>query len=134
MEASKKNTWNNLRLAFEEEFKLPRDDDEIVTEIYNSRQGKNESVKAYTRRLKELDNKPVDGLNKRWFIEGLTSSLRKKMKIVLPSTFVDACTRAMDIESENKTSKARRHGSASESSEESEDESKTIQALRKDLR
>ena len=82
----------------------------------------------------KLDNKPVDGLKKRWFIEGLTPSLRKKMRIVPPLTFENACTRAMDIESESKTSKARRHGSASESSEESEEESKTIQALRKDLR
>ena len=52
------------------------------------------------------------------------------MKIVPPSTFTDACTRIMDIESESKTSKARRHGSSSES----EEDSKTIQALRKDLR
>ena len=56
------------------------------------------------------------------------------MKIVPPSTFGDSCTRAMDIESENKTSKRRRHGSSSESSEESEEESKMIQALRKDLK
>ena len=70
MEASK-NAWNNLHRAFEEKFKLLRDDDEIVTKIYNTRQGKNESVKAY-RRLKELigklDNKLADGLKKRWFI------------------------------------------------------------------
>ena len=82
LDAGKKNTWDNLRGAFEEEFKLLRDDDEIVIEIYNTRQDKKESVKAYTRRLKELisklDNKPMDGLKKRWFIEGLTPSLRKK--------------------------------------------------------
>ena len=138
MEAGKKNTWDNLHRAFEEEFILSRDDDEIVIEIYNTRQEKKESVKAYTIRLKELigklDNKSADGLKKRWFIEGLTPSLRKKMKIVPQSTFADACTRAMDIESKNKTSKARRHGSSRESSEESEEESKTIQVLRKDLR
>ena len=42
--------------------------------------------------------------------------------------------RAMDIESETKNLKRRRHGSSSESFEESEEESKTIQALRKDLK
>lgn len=55
------------------------------------------------------------------------------MKIVPPSSFADTCTCTVDIESENKTSKAKRHGSANESSEERGDESKTIQALRKDM-
>ena len=97
MEARKKNTWSNIRIVFEEEVRLLRDDDEIVSTIYNTRQEKGESVKAYSRRLKELigklDNKPVDELKKRWFIEGLTPSLRKKMKVVQPSTFVDVYSR-----------------------------------------
>ena len=37
LEARKKNTWNNLCIAFGGEFRLLRDDDEIVTEIYNTR-------------------------------------------------------------------------------------------------
>ena len=72
MEATKKNIWNNIRTTFEEEFRLLKDDDEIIMEIYNIRQGMSESVKAYSRRMKELigklDNKPADGLKKRWFI------------------------------------------------------------------
>ena len=57
LEAGKKNTWNNIRIAFEEEFRLQRDEDEIVTEIYNTRQGKSECVKAYSRRMRELIGK-----------------------------------------------------------------------------
>ena len=64
MEADKRNTWDNLLAAFEEEFRLLWDNDEIVTEIYCTRQGKNEYVRAYSRRLKELigklDNKPME--------------------------------------------------------------------------
>ena len=37
LEAGKKNTRNNIRTTFEEEFRLLRDDDEIVTKIYNTR-------------------------------------------------------------------------------------------------
>ncbi|XP_059070956.1 uncharacterized protein LOC131861746 [Cryptomeria japonica] len=82
-----------------------------------------------------MDNTPTDGLKKRWFIEGLQPSLRKKMKVVPPSTFMEAYNRAMDIESENKTSKGKKHTSDEDSSDqESEEESRTIQALRKDMR
>lgn len=51
-----------------------------------------------------LENQPIDRLKKRWFIEGLITSLRKKMKVVPPFLYVDAYNQAMDIESENKTS------------------------------
>jgi len=87
LDQASRNTWEKLKKAFEEEFKLLRDDNEIVPEIYNTRQGKHENVRAYNRRLKELlvklEKEPADGLKKRWFIEGLILSLRKKMKIVL---------------------------------------------------
>lgn len=36
-----KATWDAPRKAFEEKFKLLRDDDEVVAKIYNTRQGKN---------------------------------------------------------------------------------------------
>ena len=114
-----------------------KDVDKIVTKIYNTRQGKIEFVRAYSRRMKELigkmEDKPADGLKKRCFFERLTTSLHRKMEVIQPPSFVDVCTHAMDIESESKTSKGRRHGSKSKSSEESGYESKTIQALRKDM-
>ena len=51
------------------------DDNEIVGEIFNTKQGKNETVCVYARKLKDLINrmesKPADGLQKRWFVEGL---------------------------------------------------------------
>ena len=56
-------------------------------------------------------------------MKGLTPSLHRKMKVVPQLSFLDACTRAIDIEIESKTSKGRRHGSESESFEESRDES-----------
>lgn len=116
-----KDTWKRLAKAFEEEFRLLRDDDEIVVEIYNTKQGKSETVRSYYRKLKELigkmDNTPADGLKKRWFIEGLQPSLRKKMKVVPPSTFMEAYNRAMDIESENKTSKGKKRTSDEDSSD-----------------
>lgn len=37
LEVGKKATWKYLHIAFEEEFKCLRNDDEIVTEIYNTR-------------------------------------------------------------------------------------------------
>lgn len=55
-----------------------RDDNEIVAEIYTTKQGKNETVWVYARKLKELVNKmeskQADGLKKRWFMEGLSRS------------------------------------------------------------
>ncbi|XP_059064703.1 uncharacterized protein LOC131856795 [Cryptomeria japonica] len=82
-----------------------------------------------------MDNTPADGLKKRLFIEGLNPPLRKKMKVVPPSTFMDAYNRVMDIESENKTSKGKKRTSDEDSSdEEREEESQMIQALPKDMR
>ena len=71
-------------------FQLLRDDNKIVAEISNTKQGKNEIVRVYARKLKDLinkmENKPADGLQKRWFIKGLHPKLWKKMKVVTPSS------------------------------------------------
>lgn len=45
---------------------------------------------------------------KRWFIEGLSSSLRKKKKVVPPSSYEEAYKRAIDIESQKKTTRDKR--------------------------
>lgn len=107
LNAKHKAGWADLKKAFKE-FKQLRDDIEIVVEIYNSKQGKNESICAYNRRLKELlnkmENQLANGLKKRWFTKGLIPSLHKKMKVVPLSSYVDDDNWAMDIESENKTS------------------------------
>lgn len=75
-----------------------------MAEICNTEQGKNESVRAYSWQLKQLlgktENQLADGLKKRWFVEGLKSSLKRKMKIVPPSSYGDACKKAMDLERE----------------------------------
>ncbi|XP_059073473.1 uncharacterized protein LOC131045104 [Cryptomeria japonica] len=109
IDKQKVTTWANLQKEFQAEFRLLRDDNEIVAEIYSTKQGKKETVCAYGRRLKELlgkmDSQPADGLKKRWFVEGLRPSLRKKMKIVSPTSYSDAYNRVMDLESEHKTSK-----------------------------
>lgn len=130
-------TWAALRKAFEVEFKLLRDDNEVVAEIYNTHQGKNGCVRVYQRRLKELigklENKPANEPKKRCFIEGLNPSIRKKMKVVPPSTYKKACDTAMDIESKDKTSRSKKENSNASSEEESKEESKTIQALHKDM-
>lgn len=55
------------------------------------------------------------------------------MKVVPPFTYQDACDRAMDIESEDKTTSNKKRLSDGSSDEESEGESKTIQALCKDM-
>ena len=54
-----------------------------------------------------MKSKPVDGLQKRWFIEGLHSKLRKKLKIVPPSSYTKAYNRVMNLESEQKTKRRR---------------------------
>ena len=112
----KLNTWENVKKEFIAEFRLLRDDNEIVAEIYSTKQGKNETVRTYARRLKELigkmESQPADGLKKRWFVEGLRPSLKKKIKIVPPASYSDAYTRAMDLESEQKTSKKKKHKSS----------------------
>lgn len=138
LDAQHKTSSSNLKKAFEEEFKLLRDDNEIVAEIYNTKQGKIESVRAYNRRLRELlnkmENQPTDGLKKRWFVEGLVPSLRRTMKVVPPPSYDEAYNRAMDIESENKTSWGKRWTSDGDNTDEDSDGgSKTVQALRKDM-
>lgn len=74
LDVKDKAGWSELNEAFEEEFRLLRDDNKILAEICYTQWGKNESVRAYNQRLKKLLNKmehePVDGL-KRWFMEGL---------------------------------------------------------------
>lgn len=47
-------TWAELKKEFQKEFKLLQDDNEILTKIYGTKQGKSESIRAYERRLKEL--------------------------------------------------------------------------------
>ena len=121
-----------------------RNDNEIVAEIYTTKQGKNETVRVYARKLKELiskmENKPADGLKKQWFIEGLRPELRKKMKIVPPSSYTEAYNQAMDLESEQKMKKKKKgsssdsDGSSSEEdSSDDEKDSKRIRALQKDM-
>lgn len=120
-----------------------RDDNEIVAEIYSTKQQKNETIRTYARRLKELigkmESQPVDGLKKRWFVEGLRPALKKKMKIVTPSSYTNAYTRAMDLESEQKTSKKKKHKSfdsddlSSESGSSDEESNKKVKALQKDM-
>lgn len=43
LEATHKNTWETLKKAFKEEFKLLKDN-QIVAKIYNTKQGKHENV------------------------------------------------------------------------------------------
>lgn len=127
-------TWANLQKEFKEEFRLLRDDNEIVAEIYNTKQGPKEIVRAYSQRLKELlgkmESQPADGLKKRWFVEGLKSSLRKKMKIVPSTSYDDAYNRAMDLESEHKTSKKKKSNKYSSDDDEDSDREATVVANR----
>ena len=68
MDPQKLTTWGDVKKEFIAEFRLLRDDNEIVAEIYSTKQGKNETVRAYARRLKELvgkmESRPADGLKK----------------------------------------------------------------------
>lgn len=57
IDPNKVTTWIELKKEFIAEFQLLRDDNEIVAEIYNTKQGKNETVRGYARRLKELVGK-----------------------------------------------------------------------------
>ena len=104
IDPQKLNSWDNIKKEFITKFQLLRDDNEIVAEIYNTKQGKNKTVRVYARKLKDLinkmKNKPADGLQKSWFIEGLHPKLRKKMKIVPPLSYTEAYNRAMNLESE----------------------------------
>lgn len=119
-------TWDTLRKSFEKEFCLLQDDNEIVAKIYNTKQGQKELARAYGRHLKELigkmESQPVDGFKKRWFVEGPKPSLKRKMKIVPPSSYDDAYNGAMDLECEYKTSK-KKGKSSSEENDSSSDES-----------
>ena len=118
-----------------------RDDNEIVAEIYNTKQGKNETVRVYAKKLKDLinkmENKSADGLQKKWFVEGLRPKLRKKMKIVSPSSYTEAYNRAMNLESEQKTKKKKKNSSSDsdndvssgEDSSDDENSSKKVRTL-----
>jgi len=107
------NTRDNVRKEFPIVFRLLLDDNEIVMTIYSMKQGK-EMMRDYNRRLL------ADELEKRWFEEGLKPSLRKKMKIIPPTSYVDTYDRAIDVESEDKTSKKKR-GKSSRSEDLSEE-------------
>ena len=104
IDSQKLSDWDSVKKEFTTEFQLLHDDNEIVAEIYNTKQGKHETVRVYARKLKNLihkmENKPVDGLQKRWFIEGLRPELKRKMKIVSVLSYTEAYNRAMDLESE----------------------------------
>lgn len=54
-------------------------DNKIVVEIYNTKQGKHENVRAYSCRLTQLvvklEKELANGLKKRWFIEGLRQNV-----------------------------------------------------------
>ena len=133
----------NVRKEFIAEFRLLRNGNEIVAEIYSTKQGKNETVWAYARRLIELvgkmESQPADGLKKWWFVEGLRPALKKKMKIVPPTLYANVYSCAMDLESEQKTSKKKKHkssdsdDSSSESSSSDEESNKKVRALQKDM-
>lgn len=102
-----------------------------MAKIYNTKQEKNENVQAYNRRLKELlvklETQPTNSLKKRWYIKGLLPSLLKKMKVVPPSSYIEAYNREMDIESEKKSSSQGKK--KTNMKESNEDELKTVQAL-----
>ena len=53
----KLTTCAEVKKEFIAEFRLLRDDNEIVAEIYSTKQGKNETICVYARRLKELVGK-----------------------------------------------------------------------------
>ena len=97
------------------------------------------------QKLKDLinkkENKPADGLQKRWFIEGLQPKLQKKMKIVPLSSYTKVYNRAMNLESEQKTKKKKKSSSSDldddepsgEDSSDDEGSSKEVRALQKDM-
>lgn len=88
-----------------------------------------------------MENKLADGLQKRWFIEGLHLKLRKKMKIVPPSIYTEAYNRALNLESEQKTKKKKKTSSSDldddepsgEDSSDDEGSNKKVRALQKDM-
>ena len=44
MDKAKISTWDDLKKEFQAEFRLFQDDNEVVAEIYNSKQGKKDTV------------------------------------------------------------------------------------------
>ena len=133
----KLNTWDDIK-EFCAKFQILGDDNEIVNEIFNTKQKKNETVWVFARRLKDLiskmENKPADGLQKQWFIEGLHPKLRKKMKIVPPYTYIEAYNRALNLESEQKTKKKKTSSSDSDDDEPSEEDSSDDEGSSKKVR
>ncbi len=128
----KLTTWLNVKKEFIIDFQLLRDDNELVAEIYSTKQGKNETTRVYAIRLKESPS--ANGLKKQWFVKGLQSALKKKMKIVPPASYTNAYNRVMDLDSEQKTSKKKHKSSdsddsSSESSSTDEELSKQFRAL-----
>lgn len=69
IDRAKVATWSDLKKDFGIDFRLLRDDNEILAEIYNAKQVKNETVRRYGQRLKELVGKmespPANDLKKR---------------------------------------------------------------------
>ena len=61
----KLTSWPNVKKEFIAEFQPLRNNNEIVVEIYNTKQGKNETIYVYARRLKELvgkmESQPTEG-------------------------------------------------------------------------
>ena len=88
-----------------------------------------------------MENKPADGLQKRWFIEGRQPKLRKKLKIVPPAIYTEAYNRAMNLESEQKTKNKKKSRSSDsdddvpsgDDSNDDEGSSKKVRALQKDM-
>ena len=111
---------------------------------------KGKRIRAYNQRLKDLlsrmGTQPADELKKWWFV-GLYGALRRKMKIVPPTLHTDAYDRAMNLESEGKTTKKKKKkkskslssSKSDESSEEgssvdsNEEPNKKVRALQKDM-
>lgn len=70
-----------------------------------------------------MESKLTNGLKKHWFIEGLQLELRKKVRIVLPSSYIESYNQAMDLESEQKMKKKKNSSSDSDDMSSKEDSS-----------
>ena len=70
-----------------------------------------------------MESKPEDELKKRRFIEGLRLELKRKMKIVSPSSHTEAYNRAIDLESEQKMKKKKKSSSSDSDDSSSEEDS-----------
>lgn len=64
----KLNNWDNIKKEFITEFQLLCNDNEIIANIFNTKQGKNEIVCVYARKLKDwiskMENKPQTDFRK----------------------------------------------------------------------